>query len=85
VPANTYGTVPGNASLVIIYRVLSNQPSLYQLKATVIYDGSWSLEYAAGNPSYFNETISGFYDARRIEAWPPAEFWDRYDKAEFKE
>jgi YVTN family beta-propeller protein len=63
VPANTYGTVPGNASLVIVYRVLSNQPSQYRLKATVIYDGNWSLEYAAGNPSYFNETISGFYDA----------------------
>jgi hypothetical protein len=63
VPANTYGTVPGNASLVIVYRVLSNMPSQYPLKATVIYDGNWSLESAAGNPLNFNETISGFYDA----------------------
>ena len=63
VPANTYGTAPGNASLVIVYRVLSNMPSQYPLKATVIYDGNWSLEYAAGNPLILNETLSGFYDA----------------------
>jgi hypothetical protein len=63
VPANTYGTVPGNASLVVIYRVLSNMPSQYPLKATVIYDGNWSLEYGAGNPASLHETINGFYDA----------------------
>jgi len=63
VPANTYGTVPGNASLVIVYRLLSNMPSRYPLKVTVIYDGNWSLESAAGNPPNLSETISGFYDA----------------------
>jgi len=60
VPANQYGTVPGGASLVIVYRVLSQQ---HPLKATVIYDGNWSMEYPQGYLPYLNQTISGFYDA----------------------
>ncbi len=60
---NSYGSLPGGASLVIIYRVLTNLSNQIPLKATVIYDGNWSMEYPPGNLPYLNETINGFYDA----------------------
>ncbi len=56
---NRSPSLPG-ASLVIVYRVLSGAPWA-PLKATVIYDGSWTL--LSSGIGGLSQQMSGFYDA----------------------